>query len=74
MLWCKKQIRIRDVHVDNIVTSKLTETKNNSKYLIGYFDDVIRPLVLTLLKRVDKLEPLRIKDNKLMSFYMNNSY
>ena len=33
-----------------IVISTLVETKNNSKYLIGYSDDVIRPLVLILPK------------------------
>ena len=38
--------KICDVYVANIVASKLNETKNNSKYLIGYLDDVIRPLIL----------------------------
>ena len=32
----KKPIKIWDVNVDNIVISRLTETKSNSKYLIGY--------------------------------------
>ena len=31
----KKPIKIWDVNVDNIVVSKLAETKTNSKYLIG---------------------------------------
>ena len=39
----KKPIKIWDVNVDNIVISKLVETKNNPKYLIGHLDDVIRP-------------------------------
>ena len=34
----KKTIEIWDVNVDNIVISKLVETKINSKYLIGYID------------------------------------
>ena len=34
----KKPITIQDVNVDNIVISKLLETKTNSKYLIGYLD------------------------------------
>ena len=36
--------------VNNIVISKLVETKNNFKYLIGYLDEVIRQLVLILPK------------------------
>ena len=31
----KKTTKFWDVHVDNIVISKLVETKTNSKYLIG---------------------------------------
>ena len=46
----KKPIKVWDVNVDNVVISKLIETKNNSKYLIEYLDDVIRPLVLILPK------------------------
>ena len=47
MLWCKtKNKKNWDVNVDNIVISKSIETKNNSKYLIGELDDVIRPLLL----------------------------
>ena len=33
----KKSKQIWDVNVDNIVLSKIIETKTNSKYLIGYF-------------------------------------
>ena len=46
----KKPIKIGDVDVDNIIISKLIETEKNSKYLIGYLDEVIRPLVLILPK------------------------
>ena len=45
-----KPIKIWNVNVDNIVISKLLQTKNISKYLIGYLDKVIRPLVLILPK------------------------
>ena len=41
---------IWDVNVDTIVIAKLVENQTNSKYLIGYLDKVIRPLVLILLK------------------------
>ena len=46
----KKPTKIWDVNVDNIVISKLIGTKNNSKYLIGYSDKVIRPSVLIIPK------------------------
>ena len=50
MLSSKKPMNIWDVNVDNIVVSKLIETNNNSKYLIGYLDEVIKPLLLILSK------------------------
>ena len=47
----KKPINIWDVNVDNIVISKLIETKTSSKYLIGIkFGKAIRPLVLIITK------------------------
>ena len=46
----KKTIKIWDVDVKSIVISKLIETKNNSKYLNGYLDEVIKPVVLVLPK------------------------
>ena len=42
----KKSINIWD-NVDNIVISKSIKTQKRSKYLIGYLDDVIKPIVLT---------------------------
>ena len=38
--------KIWAVRVNNRVISKLFETKNNSKYLLGYLDEVVRPLGL----------------------------
>ena len=38
----KKLIEVQHVDVDNIIISKSVETKDNSKYLTGYLDDVIR--------------------------------
>lgn len=38
--------KIWDVDVANIILSKLIKTKNNSKYLIGYLNDVVRTLAL----------------------------
>ena len=43
-------MKIWDVNVDNIVISKFVTTKTNSKYLIGYLDKAIKPLVLIMSK------------------------
>ena len=37
----EKPIKIWGVNVDNIVISKLVETKNNSKYFVEYLDEYI---------------------------------
>ena len=44
----KRPIKIWDIKVDNIVISISAKTKTNSKYLIGYLDKAIRPLVLIM--------------------------
>ena len=68
------QKNLWDVNVDNIVISKLVKTKTNSKYLIGYFDKDIKPLVLIMLEMSGYVETFKVKDghrnknNKLMSF------
>ena len=36
------QKNVFDINVDDIVISKLVEMKNDSKYLIGYLDEVMR--------------------------------
>ena len=58
----KKLIKIWNVNFDNIVVSKLIKTKNYSKYLIGYLDWVIRPLVLILLKISWFVKIIKVKD------------
>ena len=58
----QKPIKNLNVDVDNIILLKLIETKNNSKYLIGYLDDVIRALVLILLKMSGYFRPVKDKD------------
>ena len=58
-----------DVDVNNIVISKLVETKTHSKYLIGCLDRVIRPLVLILLKMSGYVKTFKVKDWIL---YMKN--
>ena len=70
----KKPIKIWDVNVDNIVISKLIGTKTNSKYLIGYLDKAVRPLVLIMPKIRAYVKTFKVKNgdkdksNKLMSF------
>ena len=55
----KKPIKIWDDHVDNIVISKLVETKNNSKYLTGYFDEV---LILSKMSGYAKIFKDKVED------------
>ena len=44
----KSQQKFWDVNIDNMVISNLIEMRNNSKYLTGYLEKVIRPLALIL--------------------------
>ena len=69
----KKPIKIWDVNVENIVISKLVKTKTNSKYLIGYLDEDIRPLLLIMPKMSGCFKTFKVENkiNKLMSFHIN---
>ena len=54
--------------------SKLVETKRNSKHLLGYFDEVIRVLVLILAKMRRHVKKFKEKggfmdDDKLLEKY-----
>ena len=70
----KKPIKMWDVNVDNIVIAKLVKTKTNFKYLIGYLDKDIRPLVLIISKMSGYVETFKIEDkiNILMSFRIDD--
>ena len=57
----KKNINSWDVHVDNMVISKLAKTNTNSKYLITYLNKAMRPLVLIMAKLSGYLRHLKIK-------------
>ena len=61
---CKKPIKNWNVNVDNKIISKLVETKNNSKYLIEYLDEVIRPLAVILPKMSNNTFKDKGGDNK----------
>ena len=70
----KKPMKIWDVYVNNIVISKLIETKDNSKYLIAYLDKTIRPLILIMPKISGyvKIFKDKNKSNKLMSLSIDD--
>ena len=70
----KRPLKIWDVNVDNIFILKLVKTKTNSKYLIGYLDETIRPLVLTMLKMSGYVKTFKGTEvnNKLMSFHVDD--
>ena len=70
----KKPIEIWDFNVDNIVISKLVKTKTNSKYLIGYLDKDVTPLVLIMPKMNRYVKTFKVEDkkNKLMSFHIGD--
>ena len=56
----------------SIAVSKLIETKTNSKYLLWYLDEVLKPLAIILPKISGYVKDFKVKDenkdNKLMSF------
>ena len=63
-------IKIWDVEVDNVVISISAKTKTNSKYLIGYLDKAIRPLVLIMPQTSGYVKTFKVKEghNKLFSY------
>ena len=46
----KKHINICDVDVNSRRISGLIQVKKGLKYLIGYFDYIVKPLIVTILK------------------------
>ena len=70
----KIPVKIWSVNVENIFISKLIETKTNIKYLIGYLDKTIRPLVLIMPEISGYVNAFKVeyrdkyKNNKLMYF------
>ena len=71
----KKPIKIWDVNVDNIVVSKLVETKTNIKYLIGIrFGKAIWPLIWIMPKMSGYVKTFNVKEggNKLVSFRIDH--
>ena len=62
-MWEKNLIKkvLINVNLDNIIISKLVKTKTNSKYLIGYLDELDKWVNMVKLKTF-KVED---KNNKL---------
>ena len=79
-----KPVKVWQANVDNIVISKLIQTKTNSKYLIGIkFEKVLRSLVLTMHKMSGYAKTFKVKggykdkNNKInycLSIKMMRSY
>ena len=71
-------MKIWDVNVDSIDISIVVKTKTNSKYLIEYLDNDIRPLVLIMPKMSGYVRTFKVKDgdidkiNKLISFCIDD--
>lgn len=74
----KKLTKIWDVNVDYVVISKSGETKNKSKYQIGYLNEVIRALALMLPKMSGYVKKLKYKggdknsNTKLMALHIDD--
>ena len=58
----QQNYKVWDVNVDKIVMSKLFKTKTNSKYLIGYSDKAVRPLILIIPKMSGYVQIFKVKD------------
>ena len=67
----KKPIKIWDIDVNNIAISKFVKTKNNSKYFIGYLDEVLRPFS-GYVKTFEDKSGDRNKNNKLMLLHTDH--
>ena len=58
----QKPIENWDANVDNIIISKLVKTKTNSKYLTGYLNKDIRPLVLIIPKASGYTKTFKVEE------------
>ena len=70
----KKQFNIEDIYINKILISKPESYGENNakKYIIGYNDDVIRPLKIFLPKMTGYLNVFKDSTRK-MSFLNNNN-
>ena len=68
----KKQFKIKDIDINKTLISEPESygKKNAKKYIIGYSDDVIRPLRILLPQMIGYVK--YFNDNKTMSFLAND--
>ena len=66
----KNQFKIKDIDINEILTFEAgSYGKNNAKkYIIGYSDDVIRPIRIFLPQMIDYVKCF--DDNKKMPFFL----
>ena len=64
----KKQFKIKDIDINKVLISEPESygKKNAKKYIVGYSDDVIRPLRILLLQMIGYVKCF--DDNKTMPF------
>ena len=60
------------INVTNIVILKLVKTKNKSKYLIGFLDEVIKPLVFILPKTIGYIKTFKLTVEMFMGMRIIN--
>ena len=58
----KKPIKICDVNVDDIVILNLVNATTNSKYLTGYLNKDMRPLILIMPEMSRYVNTFKVKD------------
>ena len=70
----KKPKKIQEFNFDNVAIPKLVKTNTTSKYLIGYSDKAIRPLVLIMPKMSGNVKTCKVehKNRKLISFEIDD--
>ena len=69
----KKQFKIKDIDINKILVSEPESygNKNAKKYIIGYSDDVIRPILIFLPQMIGYVKCF--DDNKPMSFLADDT-
>ena len=69
----KKQFKIKDIDINKILVSEPESygNKNAKKYIIGYSDDVIRPIHIFLPQMIGYFKCF--DDNKAMSFLADDT-
>ena len=72
----KRPIKICDLNVDNAVISNVVKIKSNYKYLIGYLNKAIRPLILIMPKISGYVKTSKVKEGdkskRLMSLHVDD--